>query len=104
MSTKNEHFQKVWSQFKDEVGITEYQAGVLFEHGYKAKEEEKAQLTNLSLSDLKILIKDFHDSMEGCRCENGELDSDGQLYNEKLEKLWKIYDSKVEALSHQIVI
>lgn len=104
MSTRNERFKKVWSQFKYEVGISEYQAGVIFEHGYKAREEEKSQLMNLPLSELKILIADCHASMEGCKDKNGKLDPDGEVYNKKLTKLWSIYDNKVEGYLHEIAV
>ena len=109
MGTKDKEFNSVWSELvkadasKQEVMVTKFQAGILFERGFKASQELKqTALENLPLAELKILIDDCHKSMEGCKNKAGELDAVGEEFNDKLGKLCDIYDAKVEGYINSI--
>ncbi|CAL2091937.1 hypothetical protein T190611E02C_40323 [Tenacibaculum sp. 190524A05c] len=54
------------------------------------------ELESYSISDLKLLINECSNIVEGCKNREGELDEVGEVNNDKLDMLWDVYDKKVK--------
>ncbi len=98
--TKNEELEQLWEEFKDDdtVKISQFQLALIFERGeyYCRKQtEEETELGKLSLSDLKALEVELSDLVEGSKCSNGELDTEGVVYNSKLMLVHGAIERKV---------
>lgn len=102
MKTRNEDFKEIHDELLQdpEIKISKYTAGIIYERGAKHERErmEKGnEIENLSLSDLKLLITECANEMEGWRNEKTrELSNEGEVLNSKLEKLWEVFHKKTE--------
>ena len=108
--TKNQELKELWDEFQQDesVKLTQYQLALIFEKGEhycrKLYEERATNINEMPLSDLRILESELDDLVDGSRLSNGELDSEGLMYNSKLMRVHGVIEKRVKLHCDSIII